>query len=263
MFALLNQSDKVAAQMVILISNDDGVRAKGLEFLANVMRSFGKVVIVAPDREQSGASHSLTLHRPLRIFEYDKDVYAVDGTPTDCVSLGVQEILKQKPDLLVSGINHGANLGEDVTYSGTVSAAMEGTIFSIPSIAFSLVSNDKAKLSFDHTKTAIEKIVQALMTHTLPEGFLLNVNFPAALKKPDLFEHEITFLGRRRYAGATVEKIDPKGRKYYWIGGEELDFENRPGSDSNAIAQGKVSISPICIDLSAHHYINKLKAWEF
>lgn len=250
--------------MVILVSNDDGIRSRGIEALAQALKPFGRVVVVAPDREQSGSSHSLTLHRPLRIFPVGEDRYMVDGTPTDCVNLGILEILKDEtPALVVSGINHGANLGDDVTYSGTVSAALEGTILGVPAIAFSLVSENYMTADFTIPMRVVSEVVQKVLHHRLPKGTLLNVNIPDFFPDETHIQYQVTRLGSRRYAGAAVEKIDPKGRKYYWIGGEEMDFDQVEGTDSNAVRQKRVSVSPIRLDMTAHGFIEELKTWTF
>jgi 5'-nucleotidase len=235
--------------MIILVCNDDGIRSEGIQVLARAVASLGDVYIVAPDREQSAVSHSLTLHRPLRVEQIAPQQFAVDGTPTDCVNLAVSGILPARPDLVLSGINKGANLGDDITYSGTVSAAMEGTLLGIPSIALSLVARD----TFDFAATASFAALLAaqVIAHPFPVDTLLNVNVPA-LPRERMHGVRITRQGKRRYGQALIEKTDPRGKKYYWIGGDELDFVDEPGTDFAAIQDGAVSITPVHLDLT--HY---------
>jgi 5'-nucleotidase len=237
------------AGMIILVSNDDGIRSEGVQALARAVEPLGQVYVVAPDREQSAVSHSLTLHRPLRVEEVAERQFAVDGTPTDCVNLAISGILPARPGLVLSGINRGANMGDDITYSGTVSAAIEGTLLGVPSLAISLVARD----DFDFTAAAEFAACLALqvLRHALPPNTLLNVNVPA-LPRAAMRGYRITRQGKRRYGEALVEKVDPRGKKYYWIGGDELDFVDEPGTDFAAVQDGAVSITPIHLDLT--HY---------
>ncbi len=235
--------------MLILVCNDDGVRSDGIQALARALQPLGDVYIVAPDREQSAAGHSLTLHRPLRVEEIAPRQFAVDGTPTDCVNLAVSGILPGRPGLVVSGINKGANLGDDITYSGTVSAAMEGTLFGIPSIAVSLAG--RATFDFGPAADFAAHLVARVLEHGLPPDTLLNVNVPERPRE-DMTGFRITRQGKRRYGEALVEKLDPRGKKYYWIGGDELGFVHEPGTDYAAILDGAVSITPVHLDLT--HY---------
>jgi len=238
--------------MIILVCNDDGIRSEGIQALARAVRRLGDVYIVAPDREQSAAGHSLTLHRPLRVEEAGPRQFAVDGTPTDCVNLAVSGILPERPGLVLSGINKGANLGDDITYSGTVSAAMEGTLFGIPSIAISLVARDQRD-AFDFSAAAEFSALLAaqVLMHSLPASTLLNVNIPS-IPRGRMTGFQLTRQGKRRYGQALVEKVDPRGKKYYWIGGEELGFVDEPGTDFSAVNADAVSITPIHLDLT--HY---------
>lgn len=248
--------------MRLLISNDDGIDALGLHALEEAVRSFGDTYVVAPDRERSGAGHSLTLHRPLRIQPRGPRRFAIDGTPTDCVNLGVLEILKDKaPDWVLSGINFGANLGDDVTYSGTVAAALEGALLGIPSIAFSLTTSFGEEANFAPATHFARKLVQQVVTSGLPKGVVLNVNIPN-IEGSRIDDYEITRLGKRRYAGAIEEKIDPRGKKYYWVGAEELGFDDIPGSDSNAVRLNKVSITPIRLDVTHVEYLDEFRKWR-
>jgi 5'-nucleotidase len=248
--------------MRILISNDDGVDAQGIHILEEAVRKYGETHVVAPDRERSGAGHSLTLHRPIRIFPKGNGRYATDGTPTDSVSLGVLEILKDRPpDLVVSGINFGANIGDDVTYSGTVAAALEGAILGIPSIAFSLAVSLGEEANFAPAVHFIGKLMDQVVKRPLPKGMVLNVNIPN-VPGTTLSDYEVTRLGKRRYSGAIAEKKDPWGRKYYWVGAEELGFDDIPGSDSNAIRLGKASITPIRLDMTNEAYLEEFRKWR-
>jgi 5'-nucleotidase len=243
--------------MIILVCNDDGVRSDGLQSLARALEPLGEVFVVAPDREQSAAGHSLTLHRPLRVEEVAPRQFAVDGTPTDCVNLAVSGLLPARPGLVVSGINKGANLGDDITYSGTVSAAMEGTLFGIPSMAISLA----ARTAFDFgpaAEFAALLVAQVLERGLAPET-LLNVNVPDRPRE-QMAGFRITRQGKRRYGEALIEKVDPRGKKYYWIGGDELGFVHEPGTDYAAILEGAVSITPIHLDLTHHPSFQALEA---
>jgi len=241
--------------MKILVTNDDGVDAVGIRALAAALQSVNgtKVIMVAPDREQSTTSHSLTLHRPLRIIKNAPDVYAVDGTPTDCVYMAVSVVFKEKPDIIFSGINRGGNLGDDIHYSGTVSAAVEGGIMGIPSVAMSQLVCDE----FDCTTAArfAKKILRFLKKNTLPKGVILNVNIPAGAKKLD---YAVTATGKCNYGEPIVEKIDPRGRPYYWVGGNEYKFYDIKGSDCNAIVAGKISVTPLQVNTTSWSYIKDL-----
>ncbi len=228
----------------ILVTNDDGVFSEGIKLLARALEPLAEVWVVAPDREQSAMGHALTLHRPLRMRPLGERLYSVDGTPTDCVNLAVLSLLKETPpDLVVSGINFGLNLGDDVTYSGTVSATFEGTLMGIPSVAF---SQQVAKsFSFEPGAAYAAGLIEVLLGHDLPEDLLLNVNFPAGEFKGS----QVTKLGRRRYQQSVVEKVDPHGREYYWIAGTPV-WEKSEGSDQDAVEDGFVSITPLHLDLT-------------
>ncbi|MBI2339053.1 MAG: 5'/3'-nucleotidase SurE [Deltaproteobacteria bacterium] len=248
--------------MLILVSNDDGVDSSGIKALASALKTIkgGRVVVAAPTTERSAASHSLTLHRPLRVEKVGSDSYAVDGTPADAVMLGVHQILGKKPDLLVSGINQGANLGEDVHYSGTVSAAMEGAIMGIPSIAVSVIRNGKP-LKYDVAALFAVKLAKKVQKESLPKGVVLNVNVPN-LPKGRIRGYEFTILGKHNYGDVIVEKIDPRGRPYFWIGGNPDVFENIPNSDCNAYRQKKISVTPIQVDLTDYRFFSGIKQWK-
>lgn len=246
---------------IILVSNDDGVRSKGLAALADALRELGTVYVVAPDRERSAASHALTLTHPLRIEKMGPRVYAVDGTPTDCVNLAVNGILRKKEIALVAaGINKGANMGDDITYSGTVSAAIEGTLLGIPSIAVSLASRNRFR--FDVAAEFALRAARMVLGNGLPKDTLLNINVPN-LSREELQGVRITRQGKRIYRDSIVEKRDPRGRKYYWIGGDALRREDIPGSDLEAVEQNCISVTPIHLDLTNYGSLRSLRRWKW
>jgi len=241
--------------MIILVSNDDGIRSEGVQTLARALEPLGDVFIVAPDREQSAAGHSLTLHRPLRVEEVAPRQFAIDGTPTDCVNLAVSGLLPGRPGMVVSGINKGANLGDDITYSGTVSAAMEGTLLGIPSIAVSVAG--RTQFDFGPAAEFSARLVAEVLRNGLAPETLLNVNVPDRPRE-QMTGFRITKQGKRRFGEALVEKTDPRGKKYYWIGGDELGFVDEPGTDYAAIVEGAVSITPVHLDLTHYPSFSKL-----
>ena len=232
---------------LILITNDDGVRARGIEALARaaVEAQLGDVYVVAPDRDNSGISHALTLHEPLRVLDVRPGWMAVTGTPTDCVYLAAVEVLPRWPSLILSGVNAGANLSFDVHYSGTVSAAIEGTILGIPSVAVSLVHPRRGDFDLA-ARFGAELGRWVLDRGGLPPGVTLNVNVPEG--QPTTWQR--TFLGRRPYSHAVHVRHDPRGRPYYWIGGDPAAHDDLPGSDCNAIHEGVVSVTPLEVDLT-------------
>jgi 5'-nucleotidase len=228
----------------ILITNDDGIFSQGIRLLASSLGEIAEVVVVAPDREQSATGHALTLSRPLRMQKVEENWYAVDGTPTDCVNLGVLSLLKDRPpDLVCSGINFGLNLGDDVTYSGTVSATFEGTLLGIPSVAFSQEVGEG--FSFGPAADFARTLVEILLTEELPPDLLLNVNVPAGPIQGVSF----TKLGRRVYKQSVIEKLDPRGRKYYWIAGTP-QWKRAAGTDFEAVSQARISVTPLHLDLT-------------
>jgi 5'-nucleotidase len=247
--------------MKILITNDDSVYAPGIKALAAALSKVAEVAVVAPDRERSAVSHALTLHHPLRAIKIAHGRYSVDGTPTDCVNLGVHSLLDFHPDLVFSGINRGANLGDDVTYSGTVAAAMEATLMGIPAVAISLASLDDAA---DYANAAIfaARLAPVVMKNGLPKGTFLNVNVPAS-GDPLAYPPLVTVQGKRRYEGTIVDKIDPRGRSYYWIGTADLDFHDIEGSDFAAVKRGHISITPLHLDMTNHQSIPLFNSWTF
>jgi len=241
----------------ILVTNDDGIYSEGLRKLAEALRSVGEVTIVAPDREQSAASHALTLNRPLRLLELQKNEWIVDGTPTDCVNLAVLKLMKaNRPDIVVSGINFGPNLGDDVTYSGTISAAFEGALLNIPSIAFSALVGER--FSFDVCAQFAMELTRLALERERRADIILNVNFPVA----NFRGVKITRLGKRIYSEGVIERLDPRGRKYYWIGGDAPTWHPGEGTDFEAVQNGYVSITPLHLDLTHHESIPRLKELE-
>ena len=241
----------------ILLSNDDGVTSGGLSALADALSHLGEVYTVAPDRDQSASSHSLTLTRPLRMEEISERKFSVDGTPTDCINLAVNGILKdRKPDLVVSGINTAANMGDDITYSGTVSATMEATLLKIPSVAVSM--NAKKDFVFS-TGAHYARLVAELVLQTgLPEYTLLNVNVPN-LPLGGVRGIRVTCQGKRVYKTPIVENIDPRGKKYYWIGGDKLGSVPIENSDIASVEDGYVSVTPIKLDMTDYGYMEELE----
>ena len=230
----------------ILVTNDDGIFSEGIKLLAEALGALAEVWVVAPDREQSATGHALTLSRPLRMRKVEERRYAVDGTPTDCVNLAVLSLLKDAPpDLVVSGINFGLNLGDDVTYSGTVSATFEGTLLGIPSVAF---SQEVAEgFSFARAAAFARELCGVLLggEQEVPRDLLLNVNVPAG----PIQGVRLTRLGRRIYKQSVIEKLDPRGRKYYWIAGTP-QWERASGTDYEAVVSGFVSVTPLHLDLT-------------
>jgi len=244
--------------MKILISNDDGYMAQGIKALADALSNLGEITVVAPDRNRSGASNSLTLDNPLRLSQLENGVYRVEGTPTDCVHLAITGLLEDEPDMVVSGINAGANLGDDVLYSGTVAAAMEGRFLGFPAIAISLVGSDGTH--YETAAWAAEKLVAQLKQSSLPADTILNVNVPD-LPIAEITGFESTRLGHRHKAEPVVKEFDPRGRAMYWVGpaGEEQDAGF--GTDFDAIRRGKISVTPLQIDLTRYDAIDGVANW--
>lgn len=245
--------------MRLLLSNDDGYRAPGLAALAEALAPLGEIIVVAPERNRSGASNSLTLDRPLRASRIGENRFAVDGTPADCVYLAITTLLDAPPDLVISGINAGENLGDDVLYSGTVAAAMEGCLLGSPALAFSLASPEPR----DYANAA--RIARALAEKVIREGmardWLLNVNIPGD-EAASLATARVTRLGRRTREAGTIRQEDPRGVPVYWIGpAGQPGVEAGPGTDFHAIADGRVSITPLQMDLSAYASMEKLVQW--
>ncbi|MDA8234621.1 MAG: 5'/3'-nucleotidase SurE [Clostridia bacterium] len=248
--------------MRILITNDDGIHANGIQALRKAFSQLGEVTVVAPDREKSATGHCITVHDPIRVEELcfiDQPckAWAVDGTPSDCVKIAVQKLMEHPPDLIVSGINRGANLGTDVLYSGTVSAAIEGAIEGFPSLAVSLTSFDYQDYSYAAEFAA--KVGRFMVEEALPPGTLLNVNVPA-LPKEEIQGVSISKLGNRRYKNIFQKRTDPRGKIYYWMAGEVYDLdEDDPVTDVAAIKRKEISITPIHFDLTNYNLMDQVK----
>ena len=247
--------------MVILITNDDGIQAPALRQLKSALADLGRVVIVAPDRDQSATSHALTLYRPFRIERPERDVYAVDGTPTDCVVVAMHGLIEETPSLVVSGINHGPNMGEDVFYSGTVAAAIEGALNGLPSLAVSLVAKRSDEVDWTEPARVARTIVDAALHHGLAPKSLLNVNLPWRPSEP-YRGVRVTKLGQRVYQDSLIEKKDPRGRPYYWIGGDEPVWIEEDGTDFVAVSDGFVSVTPLMLDLTHHRARAEMEKWR-
>jgi 5'-nucleotidase len=250
--------------MRVLICNDDGIYSKGIRTLAERLATEFEVTVVAPDRPKSAVGHGITLHKPLYIDRHDwgsaMDVFAVNGTPADCVKVGVQLILADKrPDLIISGINEGANLGTDIIYSGTVSAAVEGIIQGIPSLAVSLCGDQFTDFTYSADFTA--SLARLVMEKGLDTDTLLNVNIPSP-KREEITGVAITSVGKRRYDSSYEARLDPRGRSYYWIAGKLMDIQNSEDSDVHAISQNRISISPVRFVLTHQTFMDTLKQWK-
>jgi 5'-nucleotidase len=246
--------------MHILCTNDDGVLATGLRVMASAARTLGSVTVVAPDREQSATSHSLTLHHPLRARRGTDGSLMVDGTPTDCVILAVNALLEERPQFCFSGVNHGPNMGEDVLYSGTVAAAMEATVLGIPAVALSYAGSDFE--SIEGWEDTLANLLQQLTSNGgLPDATLLNVNLPP-IEPSDVREIRVTTLGKRRYSDSLTRALDPSGREYFWIGGGSLSWDGRDDSDFRAIDEGCISVTPLHLDLTNYRLLEKVRSWE-
>lgn len=235
----------------ILVSNDDGINAPGIKVLERIARALSKDVwVVAPEHEQSAAGHSLTIRRPLRVRQLSRRRFAVDGTPTDAVLLGVNAVIKgRRPDLVLSGVNRGGNLGEDVTYSGTVAAAMEGTILGIPAIAFSQHYTPEAPVKWSTAEHWAPEIVRRAVAVGWGKNVLINVNFPD-VAHTQVAGIEITRQGKRKIGDQISERLDPRGEPYIWIGAQRAEERSTPGTDIEAVVRGAVSVTPLCVDLT-------------
>lgn len=244
--------------MKILMSNDDGVLAKGLGILYQNIAVKHDVTVIAPDRNCSGASNALSLHQPLRIQQLDNGFYSVNGTPSDCVHLGINKFLDDDPQLVVSGINHGANLGDDVIYSGTVAAATEGRYMGLPAIAVSLVGHNGEH--FETAAKVVNEIISKLETHPLPANQILNVNVPD-VPYSELKGIQITRQGRRHRAEGMVKAEDAFGRTIYWYGPAGSEQDAGEGTDFYAIAHGFCSVTPLSVDMTAYQSLDDMKAW--
>lgn len=246
--------------MKILVSNDDGYRARGIRLLKEALAGLAEVTVVAPDRDRSGASNSLTLDVPLRVFESEPRVYYVQGTPTDCVHLAITGLFDYEHDMVVSGINDGANLGDDVLYSGTVAAAIEGRFLGLPAIAVSLCTMPDEESHFETAAAVARQLVAQLVQSSLEPTLILNVNVPN-LPLAALRGFRSTRLGYRHRSEPIVPANDPRGRPVYWVGPAGPQQDAGPGTDFEAIAQGYVSVTPLQIDLTRHSALPALQQW--
>jgi 5'-nucleotidase len=242
----------------ILVTNDDGYRSEGIHALAAALRAVGDVTIVAPTTEASAIGHALTLRRPLRLERIDDGVFAVDGTPTDCVNVAVTQVFRALPDLVVSGINKGWNLGDDVTYSGTVAGALEGALLGIPSIGVSL-RQTRGEYDFQYAARAAAVMADALIRQPLPGRTFLNINVPKGEPKG----YRVTVQAKRNHVTSVAERHDPKGHPYYWIEEGQNDWEPHDRSDYQAVRDGYVSVTPLHPDLTAHHALAAVEALSF
>ena len=247
--------------MRVLVSNDDGVDAPGIRALAEGLREAGhEVLVVAPDRDRSGASNSLTLDAPVRVAPAGENRWRVYGTPTDCVHVAITGMLEVEPDIVVSGINNTANLGDDVIYSGTVAAAMEGRFLGLPAIAMSLCTADHDGRHYATAARAAVELVARLMTDPLPADTILNVNVPD-LAWDDVRGFEVTRLGNRHRAEPCIQQNDPRGRSWWWIGAAGPEQDAGPGTDFHAVRGGHISITPIHVDLTRYQALEQVSSW--
>jgi 5'/3'-nucleotidase len=245
--------------MNILISNDDGILARGLALLGEAAGDLGRVTVVAPDREQSATSHSLTLHRPIRATRRADGAYQVDGTPTDCVLLALDALMPEKPDFVFSGVNHGPNMGEDVLYSGTVAAAMEGLAAGIPSVAFSFGSFDLEHL--ESHRAGLTRLLGGIVAiDSFPRDTLLNVNLPP-IPGDQVKGVRVTHLGSRVFHEEVARMKDPWGRDIYWIGGGHVTWSGGADSDFRAIGEGFISVTPLHVDMTNYDLLEAARGW--
>lgn len=248
----------IEKELHILLSNDDGVYAKGLSVLAKILKELGRVDVVAPDRNRSGASNSLTLHAPLHIKNLENGMISVEGTPTDCVHLAITGILPEMPDMVVSGINDGANLGDDVWYSGTVAAAMEGRFLGLPALAVSLAGE---RFRYHETAAKVARqLIKHIVRNPLAPGTILNINVPD-VSYHELKSFEITRLGTRHRAEPIIRQTDPRGHPIYWVGAAGAEEDAGPGTDFFAINNQCVSITPLRVDLTCYEAFDQLVSW--
>ena len=245
--------------MRILVTNDDGYRADGIRTLVEAARPLGQVSVVAPDREQSATSHSLTLNNPLRVSRRGAGVLAVDGTPTDCVILGLGMLLEERPNVVLSGINHGPNLGDDVLYSGTVAAAMEATILGVPAIAISLATHEDQPVG--PWGPIVARLLEKLLRTEMPPETLLNVNLPP-VDPAEVRGVRVTTLGRREYVNSLTRAQDPAGKEFFWIGGGQSRWWGGPDSDFRAIHDGYIAVTPLHLDLTNYKLLEDMSRWD-
>lgn len=250
--------------MKILVTNDDGIFAEGIYKLAKVLSEKHEVFVVAPDRQRSATGHAITMHHPLRarqikFFDTDIAAWSVDGTPSDCVKLALEAILDEKPDFVISGINDGPNLGTDVLYSGTVSAAIEGAIHGINSLAISMAYTKN--IDYDIGAKFAYRMIDKFKEESLPKDTLLNINIPNCSRE-DVCGVKITSLGIRRYKNSFVERVDPRGHSYYWLGGEVIEETQSENSDINCVKDKYISVTPIHYDLTKYNLLETIEKWN-
>lgn len=255
---------------LIVLTNDDGIGREGIETLYRFLKEKYRVIVIAPEREKSAGGHALTLHKPLRVYHHADDRYSISGTPVDCINLAIKHIVKDPIDLVVSGINEGANLGDDVFYSGTVAAALEAANFGLAACAVSLVTNGAIhkhfKTALYYADIVIEKMLHSFDGAKELQQFerakaVLNVNVPN-IEKSTIFGVKITRLGQKLYSHDILVNTDPTGRKYYWIGGRDMGHIDIPDSDCNALVEKYVSITPLVTDITHESYLGKLREWK-
>ncbi|MGV8940830.1 MAG: 5'/3'-nucleotidase SurE [Lysobacter sp.] len=247
--------------MRVLVSNDDGVDAPGIRILAEGLRAAGhEVLVIAPDRDRSGASNSLTLDMPVRVIQQDEATWRVFGTPTDCVHVAITGMLDKEPDMVVSGINNAANLGDDVIYSGTVAAAMEGRFLGLPAVAVSLVTADHVARHYETAARAAVEIIARLVTDPLPADTILNVNVPD-LPWEEIKGFQVGRLGNRHRAEPCLPQQDPRGRQWWWIGAAGPEQDAGPGTDFHSVRTGHISITPITVDLTRYQALEQVATW--
>lgn len=246
--------------MRVLVSNDDGIESPGIRVLAKHLAQVGDVTVVAPDRDRSAASNSLTLDQPIHAVKLDGNRYRVTGTPADCVHLALSGLLDKEPHIVVSGINNSANLGDDVIYSGTVSAAMEGRFLGLPAIAVSLASTNHEGVHYDSAANAVVMLMRRLLVDPLPADTILNVNVPD-LPWAQLRGFAVTRLGRRHRPAPCVQQLDPRGRRIWWIGPAGESEDDGPGTDFHSVRERRISITPILVDLTRYEALDKVSGW--
>lgn len=249
--------------MKILISNDDGINSPGIFHLADNLKNIGDVTVVAPESERSASGHSITMHKPLRCSRVESfgegiDAWCINGTPSDCVKFALESLLKDKPDLVVSGINYGSNLGTDVLYSGTVSAAIEGAIYGIPSIAISLCTFGNC--DFQPYAMISKVLCEQLYKNKIAKGLVMNINIPH-IPSEEIKGVSITRLGKMKYKNCFIERVDPRGKSYFWLAGELDIVDNEPDTDVISISNNYVSVTPINIDFTNQEYLKDMKKW--
>lgn len=246
--------------MHILLTNDDGILAPGLALLADVCRAVATVTVVAPDREQSGTSHSLTLHRPIRPMRRPDGAFQVDGTPTDCVMLALEVLMPQRPDFVFSGVNHGPNMGEDVLYSGTVAAAMEAVMLGVPGIGISFAGNQPETMA-TYRELLVSLVRRITQAPDFPRDTLLNINLPR-ISADEVKGVRVTKLGSRFFSGSLARMKDPWGREIFWIGGGTITWTGDEDSDHAAVGEGYVSVTPLHMDLTNYSLLETVRAWS-